>query len=78
MRREERAQHPEPPRAVPLHGREQRAELARGEIFQGAKTSVEFGRGQAPLVRQRMRRKSGAGRSPLRVLHSMQQGTRLR
>jgi hypothetical protein len=34
---------------VPLHGREHRPELARGEIFQGAKTSVEFGGRQAPL-----------------------------
>jgi hypothetical protein len=29
--------------AVPLHGGELRAELTCGEIFQGAKASVEFG-----------------------------------
>jgi len=33
---------------VPLHGREHRAELAGGEIFQGSKPSVEFGGRQAP------------------------------
>ena len=36
--------------AVPLHGRQQRAELACGEIFQGAKTAVEFGGRQAALA----------------------------
>src|SRR5216683_5853407 len=36
--------------AVPLHGREHRAELAGGEIFQGAEASVEFGGRQAPLA----------------------------
>src|SRR6266705_845606 len=45
MRREERARH-----AVPLHGRERRAELACGEVFQGAEASVEFGGRQAPLA----------------------------
>src|SRR6266851_5547283 len=36
--------------AVPLHGRQQRAEFAGGEIFQGAKTAVEFGGRQAALA----------------------------
>src|SRR6266571_3916931 len=36
--------------AVPLHGRERGAELAGGEIFQGAEASVEFGRGEAALA----------------------------
>ncbi len=34
--------------AVPLHGRQLRAELSCGEIFQGAEASVEFGGRQAP------------------------------
>src|SRR6266852_5007955 len=34
--------------AMPLHGREQRAELAGGEVFRGAEASVEFGGRQAP------------------------------
>jgi len=48
------------------------AELACGEIFQGAKACVEFGGRQAPLAVERAQ-KIGAGRSPLRVLHSIQQ-----
>src|SRR6267378_3982721 len=36
--------------AMPLHGREQRAELACGEGFQGAKASVEFGGREAALA----------------------------
>src|SRR6266852_1110529 len=35
-------------RVVPLHGREHRAELACGEIFQGAEACVEVGRRKAP------------------------------
>ncbi len=38
---------------MPLHGREQRAELAGGEVFQGAKTSVEFGGRQAAQAVER-------------------------
>jgi len=34
--------------SLPLHGREQRAELACAEIFQGAEAAVEFGGRQAP------------------------------
>src|SRR5260370_1574290 len=34
--------------AAPLHGWEQRGELACGEVFQGAKAAVEFGGRQAP------------------------------
>ena len=34
--------------AAPLHGWEQRGELACGEVFQGAEASVEFGGRQAP------------------------------
>src|SRR5260370_136591 len=40
-------------RVVPLHGREQRAELACGEGFQGAEASVEFGGRQASLAVER-------------------------
>src|SRR6266849_4488685 len=36
--------------AVPLHGWGRRAELACGEIFQGAEASVEFGGRQAALA----------------------------
>src|SRR5216684_1803542 len=36
--------------AVPLHGRQQRGELASGEVFQGAKACVEFGGRQAALA----------------------------
>src|SRR5712664_67338 len=36
--------------AAPLHGWEQRADLAGGEIFQGAKACVEFGGREAPLA----------------------------
>src|SRR5216684_3711322 len=34
--------------AMPLHGWEQRAELAGGEVFRGTEASVEFGGRQAP------------------------------
>src|SRR6266571_5724159 len=54
MRREERARH-----AVPLHGRERRAELAGGEVFQGAEASVEFGRRQAALAVERAQKIPG-------------------
>jgi hypothetical protein len=36
-----------------LLGRKQRAELACGEVFQGAKACVELGGGQAPLAVER-------------------------
>ena len=49
--------------AVPLHGWEQRAELACGEIFQGAESSVEFGGRQAAQAverAQKIRDRTGA------------------
>ncbi len=45
---------PSVPAAVPLRcGCQAGAELAYGEVFQGAKTGVEFGRRQAPLAVER-------------------------
>src|SRR5216683_6884919 len=44
---------------VPLHGWELRAELACGEVFQGAKAAVEFGRRQAPQAVERAQKIPG-------------------
>src|SRR5258708_16498954 len=46
-------------RCVPLHGREHRAELACGEIFQGAEAAVEFGGRQAPEAVERTQKNPG-------------------